>query len=243
MGAPLQDITLYTPTSYQTGTPEYWEERSLINYISDLYHQKMFGYKPPKTSRITIQPSFHGVWQGSNHFGSIVSIAPYFNYDDYKRLDKEGKYHYLLNLIQGAMIQLCDERGWDIDVFKRAFKEVIACDFKFQIDYQQKLSRDKQKHAWLCVEKTETITTVFVKVERNDSVIKRKLFDKKNAWWYDCVYPLARHAKWFDNGRFGINYRKGGLEIWYSIDQDAVQILENGEQVTEIDFRKYFLFQ
>ena len=25
-----------------------------------------------------------------------------------------------------------------------------------------------------------------------------KLFDKKNIWWYDCVYLLARYNKWLD---------------------------------------------
>ena len=59
MGAPFSDITLYLPTPHTVGTPEYYEQTSLENFISDLYVQKMNGYKPPKTSRITIQPATH----------------------------------------------------------------------------------------------------------------------------------------------------------------------------------------
>jgi len=50
MGRPFSDITLYTPGPYSVGTPEYIEEVSLQNYVSDLYVQKMYGYKPPKTN-------------------------------------------------------------------------------------------------------------------------------------------------------------------------------------------------
>ncbi|WP_315815077.1 hypothetical protein [Paraflavitalea speifideaquila] len=41
MGRPFDDITLYLPTPYANSTPEYWEETSLHNYISDLYVRKM----------------------------------------------------------------------------------------------------------------------------------------------------------------------------------------------------------
>jgi len=48
MGTPFSDITLYTPTSNNVGTPEYIEQVSLQNFVSDLYVQNMNGYKPPK---------------------------------------------------------------------------------------------------------------------------------------------------------------------------------------------------
>ena len=82
MGAPFSDITLYTPTPYTVGTPEHWEETSLINFVSDLYVQNMNGYKPPKTSRITIQPAYHDIWNKTCKNGSIIAIAPYFSHDE-----------------------------------------------------------------------------------------------------------------------------------------------------------------
>ena len=80
MGAPFSDITLYTPTPHTVGTNEYWEDTSLKNFVSDLYVQKMYGYKPPKTSRITIQPAFHQIWNRTWKNGSIVSIAPFYSH-------------------------------------------------------------------------------------------------------------------------------------------------------------------
>ena len=70
----------------------------------------------------------------------------------------------------------------------------------------------------------------------------KKIFDKENSWWYDCIYYLARHNKWFDTDRFGIAYGKGKIDIWYSINRNDVELYDDGQLVTEINFRKYFLF-
>ena len=242
MGAPFSDITLYLPTPHVVGTTEYYEEKAIENFVSDLYVRKLNGYKPPKTSRITIQPAYHAIWNRTWKNGSIVAIAPFYSYDEYEALDKKGKYQYILDLIQRATLQLSDEYNWDRNVFENAYKEVIESNFIFRICYPKKTSRDKKKLATLCIEKTETITSVYVDIEANASIFKIKLFDKKNVWWYDCVYLLARHNKWFDSDRFGISYGKGKIDIWYSIEKNEVALFENGNPVIEIDFKKFFLF-
>jgi hypothetical protein len=53
---------------------------------------------------------------------------------------------------------------------------------------------------------------------------------------------LARFNKWFDTDRFGIGYRKGRVESWYSIQRDEVYLFENGQPVKEIVFKNHFLF-
>ncbi|MGB4844306.1 MAG: hypothetical protein WBP16_07565 [Ferruginibacter sp.] len=92
MGAPFSDITLYTPIPYSVGTPEYIEDVSLQNFVSNLYVQNMNGYKPPKTSRITIHPAYHEIWNRTWKTGSIVAIAPFFSLDKYffPRIDSYG---------------------------------------------------------------------------------------------------------------------------------------------------------
>ena len=91
MGFPFTDITLYTQTAGTVGTPEYIEQVSLQNFVSDWYVQNMDRYKPTKTSRITIQPAFHDIWNRTWKTGSIVAIAPFFILDTYLSLDKKGK--------------------------------------------------------------------------------------------------------------------------------------------------------
>ena len=242
MGTPFSDITLYNPTPFKVGTAEYIEYASLNNFVSDLYVQKMYGYKPANTSRITIQPAYHDIWKRTWKNGSIVAIAPFYSHDEYASLERYGKYKYILDLIQVATIQLSEEYQWDKTVFERAYKEVLDNDFKFRIFYPAKLSKDKKKSATLSIEKTETLSTVYVTIDVNGSGIKSKLFEKNNTWWYDCVYLLARHNKWQNADKFGISYPKSKIEIWYSIENNEVAFFENGNQVKEIDFSKYFTF-
>lgn len=242
MGAPFSDITLYTPTPFHPGTPEYISEKSLLNFVSDLYVQHMNGYKPPKTSRITIQPAYHKIWNRTWKNGSIVTIAPFFSHDDFSVLDKPGKYKYILDVIQDATIQLSEEYQWDSTVFENAYQKCLGCDFQFKIDYPPKQSRDRKKTGSFTILKTETVTSAYVNIHMDGSIITKKLFDKKNSWWYDCTYYLARYNKWFDTDRFGIGFGKDKIEIWYSIKKNRVELFENGQPVTGINFKNYFLF-
>jgi hypothetical protein len=240
MGAPFSDISLYTYTPYKVGTAEYLEEISLINFVSDLYVQNMEGYKPPKTSRITIQPAFHDKWLKSWKSGSIVHTAPYFNYDQFSTLAKKEKYKYILDLIQHATTQLCDDYKWDKVVFENAYNKTLESNFTFKKYYPSKQSRDRKKSGVLIIRKTETISSAYIEINNNGSLITRKLFDKKNRWWYVCIYTLARSNKWFDNDRFGISFSKGKIDIWYSIENDTVNFYAEGNKVISIDFSKYF---
>jgi len=242
MATPFSDITIYSPTPYTVGTPEYWEEISLINFVSDLYVQNMNGYKPPKTSRITIQPAFYGIWNRTWKNGSIVAIAPFFSHEEFSSFDKSGKYKYILELIQTATIQLSNEYQWNTQVFENAYKRTLETNFNFRIEYPTKQSKDRKKSGTVVITKTETITSVHVDININGTITTKNLFNKKNSWWYDCVYYLARHNKWFDNYRFGIAFGKGKIDVWYSLDKNVVELYEGGHKVTEIDFKKYFLF-
>ena len=240
MGRPFSDITLYIPTPYSNETPQYWEETSLHNFVSDLYVVKMHRYKPPKATRVCIQPGYFGIWEHTWKNGSIFSIACEFLRNKYESLDKRGKYRYILGMIQEAMIQLSNEHQWDKSVFERAYQEVIDCDFIFSIDFPKKMSRDRSRHANIRVEKTETLTFAYVIIETASSIKKIKLFEKRNNYWYDCVYPLAQHSKWIDLDKFGISFSKGGVEAFYSMEEDKVHLLQLGVPVHEIEFTKLF---
>src|ERR1700743_1973376 len=142
MGRPFSDISLYIPTLYSNKTPEYWEETSLFNFVSDLYVQKMYGYKPPHASRITVQPAYYGTWDRTWKNGSIFHIACEFIRDKFESLDKSGKYRYILDIIQEATTKLSDEYNWDKTVFENAYREILQNDFVFSIDYPSKTSKD-----------------------------------------------------------------------------------------------------
>ncbi len=238
----FSDITLYNPSSYNPGSPEQQEEVSISNFVSDLYVQYMNGYNPPKTTRITIQPAYHTMWNKSHRVGSVISIAPYFNHKEFSALDIKGRYKYILDIIQSATTALVKEYGWQKSVFEKAYQQVLENDFKFKIEYEPKKSGDRKKTGAVIIEKTEKTTRIFAKITTPDDIITRLLIEKPNSFWYDCAYTLAQQSKWFDNDRFGIKHNRGKIQLWYSLERDEVQIFDAGHQVTTIDFKKYFLF-
>jgi len=181
------------------------------------------------------------VWDKAWVFGSIINIAPFFSLDKFISLDAKGKKQYTLDLIQTATLSLSDEYGWDKTVFENAYDNVLKSEFVFKINCPAKQSRDRKKTGNLIIEKTETVTSVYINIQIGSLSIKRKLFAKKNLWWYDCIYILARHTKWLDTERFGIDYGKGKIKALYCLEKDQVQLFEGGEQVTEINFSKYFV--
>jgi hypothetical protein len=222
MGAPFSDITLYTPTPYQKDSPEYWEDTSLQNYVSDLYVQKMNGYKPPKTTRISIEPAYHNIWKRTWKNGSLVSIAPFYSHDEYVSLDRRGRYKYILDIIQTATIQLSDEYSWDKTVFEKAYNDVIECDFEFKIVYPAKMSRDKKRTGQVIIEKNEQTTTLSLLLITGDSKKMVVLFKNRNWFWYDIAYEMAKNTKWLDNNTFGIFSKRTDKFGYYSIPDDVI---------------------
>ena len=239
MGRPFSDITIYYPIPHKTGTAEYWEDRSLLNFICDLYVQCMNGYNPPKTTRITIQPAYHEIWNSTWKNGSIVAIAPFFSYDEYSSLSKSGKYKYILGLIQTATMELSDEYQWEKQVFEKAYNKILSTDFSFRIETPAKQSRDRKKKGVFVITKNETITSAYVEISFDGQIITRKLFDKENGWCHDSIYPLAKKNRWFDNNRFGVGVENGKIAAWYSVNENLVELFDSGKQVTEINIKRF----
>ncbi len=243
MPTPFSDITLYLDTGAVAGTPAFVDETGIINYISDLYCQCMNGYKPPGCSRVTIQPYYHTIWNRTWKNGSIIAIAPAFDPDNYRRLDKMGKYHLLLNLIQHCLLQLSDEYTWNRTVFESAYAQVLDSKFVFDRSYAPVLSKNRKMKAFQRIEKTESITSVFINIDDGTTLRTIKLYEKKNNFWYDCAYILARHTKWFDADRVGIFYPKCNLSIWYSLSDNEVQYFKDDVRVDRINFSSCFFMQ
>lgn len=240
MGAPFTDITLYSPTIHSVSTPAYYQETCLKNYVSDLYVQKMYGYKPPTTTRVTLQPSFYGIWNKTRKDGSLISMAPFYDREQYEAFDKRGKYKYILDIIHTSMLQLSEEYNWNKEVFENAYKEIIDNDFEFVVRYPPKKAKDKKKVAEIIIEKTESTTTVYVSMQMEGQCTKQKLFDKKNWYWYDEAYKMAKHSKWFDNNRFGIYIKNLNFAVWYSINDRKVSFEVNGTVQENYNLKRMF---
>jgi len=217
--ARLTDITLYDEFHPAEGQGQFQHR---ANYVSELYWQCLHGYKPPKTTRISIslvpdqQPRYPSM------SGSVASIYQAVHTPTYDALPEMAKLRYLLNSLHEAVGHLCQAFRWEESVFSEAYQQVADRDLKFRFVYPEKLSRDGKSRAYLLLEKTLTTSRLSACVQGEGTVVHALLHEGPNRWWYDPIYRLVQRGKWFNNAQFGVQTTQPHFRAWYSLKLDKV---------------------
>ena len=118
--ARLHDITLYDEFHPAEGQRQFQHR---ANYISGLYHKCLHGYKPPKTTRISITLVPDQQLPYPSMAGSVACIYQPVHTPTYNALPDPAKLHYLLDCLQDAVVHLCHAFPWDESVFKQAYQQ------------------------------------------------------------------------------------------------------------------------
>jgi hypothetical protein len=214
----LTDISVY----YDPGEKDK-ELGRLSNYVSELYHNNLKGYKPPKTSRITLtfretipfdKPIFTG------------SICGYFVPFDKLELegikDKKERYVFFLKKIHTSCLELADKLIWDKDVFENAFSESLTSGLRLIKEYKQIKSKDRKHWGQCILEKTEESSIVKLRIG-NGQVDEVKLLEKRNWYIFDSANRIGEKMKWLDNDKFGFKGKTSGQYLYYSISEKKVE--------------------
>lgn len=220
MGAPLNDITIYYNGNAIKDAPIDWDFRRTVNYIADFYHDRLNGYKPPKTGRICIHLGPTKNWDKPNYFGAICSFGNVIDENKYLGLSKKEKYKYILEILHSTIIEIADIYNWDKSVFNGAYEHIIESDFKFEKYYPEKKSKDRKQIGQVILVKTEEKSTLLITVKTGNSIIKEALLEKRNWYWFDSTYNFAKSCKWLDNSSFGLC--KNGQYCYFSTDQNKI---------------------
>ena len=220
MGFSLQDITIYYRGSVIKDAPEDWNFRKKVNYIADFYHNRLNGYKPPKTGRICVHLGPTKDWDKPHYFGAICSYDNTIDESKYLGLTKLEKYKYILELLHQTIIELADIYGWDKSIFMSAYNYILESDFKFEKSYPEKKSKDRKHIAQIILIKTEDKSSLLVQMKTNDIINKQVLLEKNNWYWFDSSYDMAKTCKWLDNLSFGLY--KNGKNCYYSLESNKI---------------------
>lgn len=220
---PLDDITVYYYGSKIKDAPEDWTFRNTINYISDYYHNSLEGYKPPKTGRICISIEDEITTLEPNYFGAICTVYTTMNEETYLKLNKPEQYKYLLDLIHDVLLRTAGQLNWNKTVFESAYRKVMNSNFQFERAYDQKKSRDQKKIATAILHKTEDRAIIKVKIEADGTVNEVTILDKKNWFWYDSSYKIAKACKWIDKDTFGYSPKNSDKYAFYSLERKEVE--------------------
>jgi hypothetical protein len=208
MSHKLQDITLYYPDSQNSEQTKTFSGRSHV--VTDLYVHFLNSYKPPKTSRVSVE-------LGSNndnmfYFGSILRLYHPFNKDQFWELSEAEKKRKILEMTHEVALRCCNNYNWELEVFELAYKKVLDVDFKYEIELKKKLSPNRKQKACLVLEKDERcaiISALFLNLE-NERTNKVELFRlPQHEMFYGSIIKKAR---WFGNN-FGISQCEGELRI------------------------------
>ena len=119
--ARFTDITLYDEFYPAEGQRQFQQR---ANYVSSLYRQCLHGYKPPKTTRISItlvanqQPPYPSM------AGSVACIYQPVHPPTYDALPDPAKGRYLVDRLHDAVGHLCQAFPWDVAVFEQAYQQV-----------------------------------------------------------------------------------------------------------------------
>src|SRR5688572_16954405 len=111
MSQKLRDITLY----YYFDNDELNKQFTVKqNLVSALYVHFLNGYKPAKTTRISI--TLKGIREHLNepiHFGSILNVGATFDRQMFWTLDNVSQKLMILNTIYETVLNCADKLNWD----------------------------------------------------------------------------------------------------------------------------------
>lgn len=220
--APLSDITVYYYGTKIFDTPPGWPFNKSANYIADFYHNSLNGYKPPKTARICIRIDDQLAMNQADYFGALCEVYTTMDEELYLTLPKIDQYNYLLNLIHKSVSKTAHQFDWDIEFFNIAFDRVKNSNFKFIKEYEPKNSRDRKNMGQAILSKSEDSANLVLRIEGN-KFHEVELIKKKNWYWFDSSYEIAKSCKWIDSNKFGYQNKKTGKFAFYSIESETVE--------------------
>lgn len=223
MGYPLTDITIYYGGKDIKVENRHSEFRRTVNFVSDQYHRYLNGYKPPKTSRITITFTPEKLRTEPWHFGSICSYDCLFNEKKYLQLNQEEKYLFILELLHRSCLEIGNYFNWETSFFVESYQKIKNNNFNFILETPEKLSRDRKKIGQAIIEKNRDYSILKVRVDSNDESRTIELLQNENWFFYDPIYDFAKKCKWIDKNSFGILSKDGNNYSFYCIDEQKVK--------------------
>lgn len=219
MGVPLQDITIYHEGKLIKDAADDWQFRRKVNFIADFYHNSLNGYKPLKTGRICIIFNEEDTHYKPYYFGSICNGVAIIDADLYLSLTEVQQSEYILELLHTSVMKLACLYGWEVIHFQNAYDHIVSMKFVFTKEYPVKKSPDRKYSARVILEKTETEAALYA-LMTGKKEIKIMIFKKKNWYWWDSTYSIAKNCKWLSSYSFGVD--KDDKKCYLSISSEEV---------------------
>ncbi|WP_413668717.1 hypothetical protein ACEN9X_01450 [Mucilaginibacter sp. Mucisp86] len=219
MGYGFYDITLYRQS--ENSNNKDFAIRN--NLISDLYIDFLNGYKPPGTTRISVNIGNEDYIRG--YFGSILNVEAIFNEKEYWLSQPENQNKIILNTIHRIAIFCAEKYGWDRAFFDNAYNKVIECGFIYKKELKRKPSKDRKHQASLLLEKNGDSATISVNFYNPKGEFLKSVKLLK-SFHHTMHYKKAlTNNRWFNNLDFGIHLRDQEIIIKASLEKPGSETI------------------
>ena len=227
MGHKLHDITLYYPMGSDPAATKRFALKK--NVVSELYVHCLNGYKPPKTTRISVDlTNYDHVYDlvGS----SILRVDIAFDMEHFWKQSDETQQKLILETIHRAAILSAETYDWDKKPFENAYREVLRRNFVYVTEGKTKTSGDRQYKAAIQISKNEKwseLSVVFYN-KQGDQIKSVELFKSLQS---ELFYgEIIKNTKWFTSREFGVHAYNEELIIKASMDlEDSVVVCSPGK--------------
>lgn len=216
----LHDITL----DYKGNDQNAKKFTSTQNLVSDLYVHFLEGYKPPKTTKISVELGGHDEVVGYFE-SSILRVIAKFDKDKYWTLAELEQQKYILETVHKTALLCANEYGWDNEKFISAYNRVLEVNFKYQFTYKVKSAPNRKNKACLQIEKTEkhaTLSVLFLDQFNNEIKQVELLKTFTNEMFYS---GFIKNNKWLNDQQFGIYTQDNEIVISASLLETNSEII------------------
>jgi hypothetical protein len=192
------------------------------NVICALYVENLKGYKPPKTSRISVQLADHD--DHGTHFGGILGPTAAFDVEAYWKLNDAGQKLMILETAHRISMLCAEHFHWDKRPFEHAYEQVLAANFEYCIETKSKLSGNRQHTASIRLVLEEECAKVSVAFRNRDRVLVN-LVEVFRTLPNPMFYAVAiKSAKWLNDQEVGMHLFHGDLLVKASLMEQAPSI-------------------
>lgn len=215
---------LYDITLYYYGDEEITKRFTMKqNVVSDLYVKYLEGYKPPKTTRISVR--LGNADDPGRHFGSILGPTAQFDSEKFWGLGNAEQNRMILDTIHRVALLCANHFGWNEAPFEKAYTKVLSTDFKYCLDADRKISRDRRHSATIRIKKNEEYTTILAVFFDSDQNMIKEVELLKSHQMEMFYGGLTRKYKWFGNREFGMYLDGEQIVIKASLDHNDPEII------------------
>ncbi|MCF1752214.1 hypothetical protein [Mariniradius sediminis] len=158
----------------------------------------------------------------------VASARRFFNW---KMIEEESsdkaRFRIILDFLQFTVQELCNEFGWPVEGFDKAYSEVIRSDFRNEyVILTPKNSKNRKLSALVKVSTTTENNAISAEIfSKHDKKFKRKIHLTKCVFYKDDFSDLVKMLHWETDDLFIVSNKNKEIHFRVSVKEEKSEIV------------------